>query len=408
MKAIVAEKIIPKILATRALRPIWPGVVWSPLSHARVVETEDPPLPGPCWLRVRNRQCGICATDLSLLFLEVDLAIAPAALPGNTRFYLGHEVVSDVVEVGPGVTRFRPGDRVAMMTRFNSPNCFLKEIRPVCRFCAQGQVRLCENASGPQGGTGEGGGWGDTYTAHEVEIFPVPEGLTDDQAALLEPSAVALHGVLRRPPQPGDQVLVIGAGVIGLLATQAVKAAQPDCRLTVLARYPHQAEAARRLGADHVIRGRNGLYQEIARLTGAKFYSAPLNRGMLLGGFDVIYDCVGKAATVTDSLRWARARGTVVMMGISLEFLKVDLNPVWTQEVDLMGSHTFGEEEFRGRRQQTFGHVADLYLEGKFTDRGLITHRFPLADYKQAIRTSVSKAEEKPIKVMFDLRQEIA
>ena len=404
MKAIYVEKIIPKMLATRALRPLWPGVVWSPLSPARVVEKEDPPLPGPCWLRVRNRQCGICATDLALLFVEVDPAIALAALPGNTRFYLGHEVVSDVVEVGPGVTRFRPGGRVAMMSRFSNPNCFIKEITPVCRFCAQGQVRLCENASVQQGAAGEGGGWGDTYTAHEAEIFPVPEGLTDDQAALLEPSAVALHGVLRRPPQPGDQVLVIGAGIIGLLAAQAVKAAQPDCRLTVLARYPHQAEAARRLGADQVIRGRDGLYQEIARLTGAKFYSLPLNRGMLLGGFDVIYDCVGSAATVTDGLRWARAQGAVVMLGFSLEFLKVDLNPVWAQEVNLMGAQTFGEEEFRSKRQHTFGHAADLYLEGKFTDQGLITHRFPLADYKHAIQTSVSKAEEKPIKVMFDLR----
>ena len=403
MKAIYVEKIIPKMLAVRALRRAWPGVVWSPLSHARVVEKDDPPLPGPNWLRVRNRQCGICSTDVMLLHVDVDPTVAPVALPGNMRFYLGHEVVSDVVEVGQGVTRFRVGDRVVMGARFGEPNCYTKEIEPVCRFCADGQVRLCENASVKEGATGAGGGWGDTYTAHEAEIFPVPDSLTDDQASLVEPSAVVLHGVLRRPPRAGEHVLIIGAGIIGLLTVQAVKTAQPDCHLTVLARYPHQAEAARRLGADHVIRGRDNLYQEIARLTGAKHYSAPMNRGMLLGGFDLIYDCVGNSNSLTDSLRWARAQGAVVLVGINLNWHKVDLNPIWYQEVDLIGSRTFGEEAFNNVRKHTFEHVMDLFLANKLTDEGLITHRFPLADYKRAIQTSVSKAEARPIKVMFHL-----
>ncbi len=315
MRAIYIDKIIPRALAVKALRGIWPGVVWSPISHARVTDLPEPPLPGPRWLRVRNRQCGICASDLSLLLAKPDPAAAPVALPGNNRFYLGHETVGQVVEVGGGVRRFRPGQRVVMESRFTGPTCLSQEIEPPCRQCAAGHIRVCENASLGRGPAGVGGGWGDGYTAHETEVHLVPDEIDDDQASLIEPMAVALHGVLRRPPADGDRVLVIGAGIIGLLTVQVLRAVAPRCALTVVARYPHQADAAWRLGADAVMRG-GDLYAQAADQTGARLYRAPLNRGMLLGGFDVIYDCVGSGSTLLDGLRWARARGSVVMVGI--------------------------------------------------------------------------------------------
>jgi threonine dehydrogenase-like Zn-dependent dehydrogenase len=100
MRAIYIDKNIPRALTVKTLRRVWPGVVWSALSHAHVVDIPEPPLPGPRWLRVRNRQCGICASDLSLLLVKADPAAAPVALPGNSRFYLGHEVVGEVTEIG--------------------------------------------------------------------------------------------------------------------------------------------------------------------------------------------------------------------------------------------------------------------------------------------------------------------
>src|SRR3990170_562313 len=160
MRSIYVDKNIPRFLAVKAMGRAWPGVVWSPLSHARVNRVPDPPLPGPRWIRVRNRQCGICATDLTFLFGRASPGVAPVALPGNVRFYLGHEVVGDVVETGAGVRRFREGDRVVMESRFAGPNCLTQEIEPPCRFCAEGQTRLCENASMRRGPVGAGGGWG--------------------------------------------------------------------------------------------------------------------------------------------------------------------------------------------------------------------------------------------------------
>lgn len=390
MKAVYVEKDLPRMLAVKALRGLWPGVIWSPISPAHVVEMADPILPGARWVRVKTRQCGICASDLSLLKVKADPSVAPAALPGNSRFYLGHEVIGEIVELGPQVERFELGDRVVMESRFVGPNCLTQGIDPPCQFCAAGQTRLCENASAGLGPVGAGGGWGDTYTAHEAELWPIPDDLDDDQASLVEPMSVALHGVLRRPPTPDDHALVIGAGIIGLLTLQAIKVVAPAAHVTVMARYPHQIAAAKRLGADAVISDQEP-YQAVAELTGGTLYQAPLNRGMILGGFEVIYDCVGSSDTVYNALRWARAGGAVVLVGIQLGEMKIDLNPIWYQEVDLIGSNTFGVEHWRGESVHTFELVVDMLQEGVLDHRGLITHRFPLSEIKQAIETAGDK-----------------
>lgn len=403
MRTIYVEKNLPKMLAVKSLSSTWPGVCWSPLSPAAVTDLPEPPLPGPRWVRVENHQCGICASDLSLLFVHVDPGVGPAALPGNQRFYLGHEVVSTVVEVGPEVTRVKPGDRVIMDTRFVGAHCLSQEIEPPCASCRRGHFGLCENSSANLGPRGEGGGWGDGYTAHETEIYPVPDDLSDDAATLVEPMAVGVHAVLRRPPHAGDRVLVIGCGIIGLLVLQAARAVCPDCHVTAMARYPHQAEAARRLGASEVISSRAG-YAAVADLTGAKYYTAPLNKGMLLGGFDLIYDCVGTGTTIEDSLRWARAGGAVVLVGINLAQFKVDLNPVWYQEVDLVGAQNHGVDEWQGHRRHTYDWVIEWLRAGTLTSEGLISHRFPFEAYKQAIATSLDKGGAQAIKVIFDYR----
>jgi threonine dehydrogenase-like Zn-dependent dehydrogenase len=402
MRTFYAEKNIPRLLLVRALKPIWPGVIWSPLSHVRLLDLADPPLPGPRWLRVKNRQCGIDGTDLSFLYMDIDLSVAPAALPGIRGFYMGHEVVGDVTEVGPWVKRFKPGDRVVMESRpFASPNCYTQEISPPCPFCADGQIRLCENASLGLGPQGAGGGWGDSYVAHETEVFPVPDDLDDDQACLIEPTSVALHAALQHRSGANDRLLVIGAGSMGLLVIQAIRALAPDSHITVVARYPHQSHMAQDLGADKVISESDDLYARLAQLTGAKHYASPLNRGMLIGGFDQIYDCVGSAATITDGLRWTRALGSLVLVGTLFKPLKIDLSPVWYQEVDLIGTFLFGMERLGCREVRTFELAVDMMREGQLRPEKLITHRFPFVDYREAIATASDK-HTGAIKVIFD------
>jgi threonine dehydrogenase-like Zn-dependent dehydrogenase len=400
MRAIYLDKDIPKALIVKVLKPIWPGVVFTPLSPSRYEDMPEPDLPGPRWVRVKNKQCGICASDLSLLFVDAEPSIAPVALPGLQRLYLGHEVVGYVTEVGSGVRRVKVGDRVIMDTCFEGPTCLSQEIHPPCRHCAVGNYKLCENASAGVGPRGVGGGWGDGFTAHETEIYPVPDDLTEDQAMMVEPISTGLRAVMRRTPGPGQHALIVGSGIVGLNTLQCLRAVSPECHISAIARHPHQAEMARRLGADEVVMGEDG-YQATARITGAKLYEGMFGNRMLLGGFDVIYDCVGSARTLQDSLRWARAGGAVVMVGIKFAPLKLDLNPVWYQEVDLVGLYAHGVEPWAGETRHTYERVIDLMRQGKLVVDGLITHRFPLGQWRRAVSTAMDKRNGS-IKVIFD------
>jgi threonine dehydrogenase-like Zn-dependent dehydrogenase len=210
-----------------------------------------------------------------------------------------------------------------------------------------------------------------------------------------------VHAVLRRPPENSDRVLVVGAGTIGLFAVQAARAAYPGCQITVSAKYAYQRKMAQRFGADTFLDSQDQ-YGSAAEITGAKRYKAPMNKGMLLGGFDVVYDCVGSAGTVEDSLRWTRAGGTVVLVGMDLRRLKVDLNPVWYQEVDLIGSQGHGVDDFQGKKMHTYDRVVEWMRGGKIKYEGIITHRFPFAEYKRAVNTATSKGRHQAVKVIFE------
>jgi len=132
------------------------------------------------------------------------------------------------------------------------------------------------------------------------------------------------------------------------------------------------------------------------------FFSAPLNRGVVTGGFDLVYDCVADAHTTTDALRWTRAGGKVVMVGSHLAPMPhVDLTPVWYDHIDLVGTYGHGMDEWGGVRRHTYEWVFDLFRQGRVGTDGLITHRFPFSEYKQAIQLASSKGRQQAIKVML-------
>ena len=400
MRSIYVDKNIPRVLLTKAITPIWRDFVWTPLSSVKAGSLPDQPLPSPNWMRIKNLACGICATDLSLLFMTANPSVAPAALPGVQRFHLGHEAVGEVTEIGSGVKRFKVGDRVIMDKHFYGANCLNLELENLCEMCAHDETNFCLNKS-DYPFLGVGGGFGDSYVTHESGVYLCPPELTLDQAVLVEPFGIGTHAVLRHPPKPGSKVLVIGTGMIGLAVLMAVKAAQPDCEATVISRYDFQSQMAERLGAKHILQ--NSEYQAIAKASGGKFFSAPMNKGVVIGGFDIIFDCVGNSNTLNDCMRWVKANGKVVMVGAHMQpMTKVDLVNIWYHQVELVGVVAHGHEHHQGEHKHTYDWVMEFMKQGLYKSDGFITHRFAYEDYKQAIAlTNHHKGKSGAIKVIL-------
>lgn len=393
---------ILRVLPTQLLGRFWRGAYFSSLAPLQVKNLPRPQMAGMqrSWVRVRNRLAGICGSDLHLVFVDGDLRIAPAALPGHKQSYPGHEVVGEVIEIGDQVQNLRVGDRVVLQS---ASNCLSAGVQPPCRSCARGYYNLCENAHLP-GPQQLGGGWSEEMLVHEQQLFRIPDEMEDEQAVLLEPTAVAVHAVLRHPPQAGEKVLIVGAGTIGLLTLQVARALAPRAEISVLARHNFQVEQATRMGASHIIYERD-TYESIREATGAKLYQGMLGNKMLLGGYDVIYDTIGTQHTVHNSLRWTSARGTVVLVGLSLHQMNLDLSPIWHQEVNLVGTTGHGMESWPlGTNQQipTFTLTADMIIKGLLHPEKLITHRFALSNYREALQTATNKKGSRAIKVVFD------
>ena len=387
------------VIPTKLLGLIWRGAYFSSFAPLQVQNLPRQPLPASNWVRVRNSLAGICGSDLQLIFVDGDYSVAPAALPNHNRSYPGHEVVGEVIEVGDDVRHLHVGDRVALQY---GPNCITAGVQEPCRSCASGHYGLCEYGELP-GPQPIGGGWSEEMLLHEQQLFRLPTDINDMQGVLLEPSAVAVHAVLRHVPQGQDRVLIIGAGTIGLLILQVVRALAPDAEVSVMARHAFQIEQAARLGA-HIIYPKDS-YREVQRATGAKLYRGMWGNKMLLGGYDVIYDSVGNTQTTHDSLRWARAGSTVVMVGLNLHRMQLDLTPIWYQEINLIGTMGHSIETWpidSSERKSTFEVTTALIQNKKIFPDKLITHSFPLNSYRDALMTAADKDRNHAIKVVFD------
>src|SRR6266487_3222294 len=390
-----------RVILTQLLGRIWHGAYFSSFAPLQVQNLPRQPLPAANWVRVRNRLAGICGSDLHMIYVDGDFRIAPAALPGHRHSYPGHEVVGEVIEVGDEVQHLQVGDRVTLQS---GPNCLTSGAQSICRSCASGNYSLCERMNLFSGPEPIGGGWSEELRVHEQQLFRISSEMNDEQAVLLEPSAVAVHAVLRRLPQPDEQVLIIGAGTIGLLTLQVIHALVPSAIVSVMARYPFQIEQATRMGAAHILYPHDS-YQGVERTTGAKLFTGTFNNKMLLGGYEVIYDTIGSNETIHDSLRWARAGGTVVLAGLSLHTMQLDLTPIWYQEIDLIGTLAHGMETWPiGTHEQcsTFSIAAEMIESEQIHPEKLITHRFALTNYRSAFATATAKSRSRAIKVVFD------
>jgi threonine dehydrogenase-like Zn-dependent dehydrogenase len=321
---------------------------------------------------------------------------------------LGHEVVGRVARAGPAVTRLQPDDRVVLNPWLS---CRPRGIDPPCAACVRGEYSLCANFDSGALPTGmhhgncraATGGFAPLLPAHESQLFPVPDTVTDEDAVLADPFSVALHAVLKARPRPGDLALVVGGGTIGLLHVAALEALYPDTTVAVVARHAFQEDAARRLGAEEVIRDRSPreTIEAIAALTGERVVTPRFAGPWLRGGVDVVYDSIGSATTLETGVRVARPKAAIVITGVSRP-RRFEWTPHYFKEIELVGSNAFGVEEVEGVRRHAVEHYLDLLASGRLAPPKLVTHRFRLDAYRDALLAAYHKGRSGMVKGVFD------
>jgi threonine dehydrogenase-like Zn-dependent dehydrogenase len=366
------------------------------------------------WAVAKTRLTGICGSDAKMVFMDFGDDYGDSALNGYFTFptVFGHEVVADVVEVGPAVTTLEVGQRVVLNPWLS---CGPRGIDPPCGSCQQGDFSLCWHftrgpiAAGIHTGTSKDapGGFAEYLPAHESMLIPVPKSVSDEVAVLADPFAVSLHSVTRHPPPPGGKVLVYGAGALGTTVTAIIRALYPDVEVMVVARWPAQAALARRLGATVVDPFPvEQLIEEAAAWSGGVLQRHEGTSGLPMahpGGIDVVYDTVGTAQTAEIGVRLLKARGTMVKSGVHAPE-RWEWSPLYFKEISWVGSNAFGVEEVDGVRMHGIAHYLRLADEGRVDLTGMLTHVFRLEQWREAFAALATQEESGAIKVAFDFR----
>lgn len=366
----------------------------------------EPKLNGANWVKLKSLMSGICGSDQNMLRGHESFSMEPYA---SFPCILGHENVSRIVELGSNVTEFEVGDTVIVNPVMG---CRVNERDPACPNCTQGLDALCNHFGdsdklGPGMTLGyhktTGGGWSEFYQAHKWQLHKVPEGTPLERAVLADPFTSAMEPIAAyaNGKKERQTVLILGAGTIGLLAVAAIRALELPWKVVVGYRYDYQGKMAKDFGADLTIRTGSGFYDEFTHLLGGQIRKVSIGKPVVEGGVDAIFDCVGTPSTLDDSLRLCKTGGTVVMVATATDLKGVDPAPIWFREVKLQGTCMSRSviDPRDGEKKQVYEIVNDLLKTVELEK--LLTHTFPITDFKKALRTSMNKKDGQVVKVAF-------
>jgi threonine dehydrogenase-like Zn-dependent dehydrogenase len=384
MRALRFQRSLPRYAAARVAGGMVPGLGArvGPLSLADI---DEPELPGPGWQRIRPRLAGICGSDLTTVDGKSSRYFEPIV---SFPFVPGHEIVADAA-----------GGRVVVEPVLS---CVPRGIDPPCSFCAVGRTGSCQNLAlgrlepGLQTGycVDTGGGWSTALVAHDTQLHPVPDDMSDEAAVMVEPAACAVHAALRPSVREPATVVVLGAGTVGLCTIAAVRRHLRPGSLLASAKHPEQRTLALALGAD-VVAAPGEVRRAVRRASRSPMVGAGVGDGA-----EVVFDCVGSADSLDDALAIVRPRGQVVLVGMPGR-VSVDLTGLWHKEISLSGAYAYGVED-DGRR--TFDLAFELVREA---DLGrLVSATYPLDRYRDAIDHAAKAGSRGAVKVVFDLRGE--
>lgn len=441
MKAVEFNVTIPGYVLARSLGRVSDAFIYGRPSRLGMVERAVPSIPGDDWVRIEVVLCGICGSDLG----NISYRSSPAMEPfGSFPAVLGHEILGRVVEAGPGVTHVKAGDRVVVDPMLH---CEARGWRADawCPSCVGGTHATCEQAGerGPAGpaageldsaaeraserGSGRGwdgglsagatigyhkdlpGGWGEEMVAHRRQVFAVPEAIPDRVAVLAEPLSIGVHGVLGSGAlRARGPVLVIGSGAIAFGTIWALRTLGYAGRVVAQVKRPHEVALSGALGADEAVAPGEESRQALID-TGARAYMPVVGDEVYAGGgFEVVVDCVGSRASISQALRYTSPRGRVVVLGCAGQLRKLDLTFLWARELSIQGHVGYGAERWDGRTLHTF----EIALERMAADPGalgdMVTHVFPLAQYRDALRAAYDHRRSKAVKVALAPRGDAA
>lgn len=321
------------------------AALWYGVKDVRVEEIEEPKvLEGT--VKVKVKWCGICGSDLheylgGPIFIPVG---KPHPLSKNVApVVLGHEFSGEVVEVGEGVSKFKKGDRVIV-----EPMVVCGE----CPACKEGKYNLCEKL-GFHGLCGSGGGFAEYTVFPQEYIHKIPEGMSYEQAALVEPMAVALHSIRIAKFVTGNTALVLGSGPIGLATIECLKAAGASL-VIVLQRKSIRQEYAKRAGADYVLDPNEcDIATEVKKLTGGL-------------GVDVAFETTGAKIGLDTGLDSLKFEGTLVVTSIWEGEVNINPNKLVFTEKKIVGTLAYRHEFPATMAQMKDGRIkAEGYITSK-------------------------------------------
>jgi L-iditol 2-dehydrogenase len=322
------------------------------------LEIQDVPIPtpGPNEVLARVRAVSICGTDAHLVRGDY-----PGFWPPAFPFIPGHEWAGEIAALGPGAELYgwKVGDRVAGTSH---------DACGVCQKCVEGHYNLCENygRAGLHKQYGHSVQGADaTYVVHGVKcIFPLPDGISFDEGAVIDPASIALHVANRGNIAPGDSVAIMGAGAIGLLSGDGARI-RGAARIIVIERNPGRVAKAAAMGFETIDPSAGDPVAMVREMTGGL-------------GVDVVLECAGVPATVQLALGMLRRGGRCAAVGIPTQGVEIAMQRLVLDELELVGCRASAGEMRR---------VMPLVEQGRMRVREVMTHRFALADYAQALAT---------------------
>ncbi|MDD2958709.1 MAG: zinc-dependent alcohol dehydrogenase family protein [Lachnospiraceae bacterium] len=306
-------------------------------------ETEIPVLDREDEMLLKVEACSICGTDVHVLSVPPSYPMEP----GNV---LGHELVGQVVKIGPAVKKFKIGDRVVV-----NPNEYCGK----CRYCQANLPNHCENIV-PMGLGGEGG-FAEYIKATEKMSYKIKKDLPTNLAVFAEPLACVVNGMQKVRPNPGESVLIIGAGPIGLIFLKLMK----SCGVyPIIVSEPSavRREFAKKMGADYVVDPmKENLEERVLEITSV--------------GVDLAADVVG--SQMSQAISCARRGGTVLLFGVNTSVHPaVSQSDIVQKELRVQGTWL---------ANATFPKAVAILEAGKVELEPLITHVLPLEQLEQGV-----------------------